>query len=235
MPTETRPVVLLVEDERALREGLVHNLEFEGFEVRTASDGRSGYEAAHGGPIDIAIFDVMLPGMDGFELLGKLRDEGFGSPVLMLTAKGQEQDKLRGFQLGADDYLTKPFSVLELMARVKALLRRRSADGAPVGKLDRYTFRDIEVDFVAMEVRKGGELVECSLKEMEMLRLLIDRKGQAVSRKDLLTQVWGYAEASMPTTRTIDTHVARLRSKLGGEEGCDFIKTVHKVGYKFQD
>lgn len=235
MPTDSRPVVLLVEDERALREGLVHNLEFEGFDVRTASDGRSGYEAARGGPIDIAIFDVMLPGMDGFELLGKLRDEGFGSPVLMLTAKGQEQDKLRGFQLGADDYLTKPFSVLELMARVKALLRRRSPDGAPVGKLDRYTFRDIEVDFVAMEVRKGGELVECSLKEMEMLRLLIDRKGQAVSRKDLLTQVWGYAEASMPTTRTIDTHVARLRSKLGGEEGCDFIKTVHKVGYKFQD
>ena len=235
MSTETRPVILLVEDEPALREGLVHNLEFEGFEVHAASDGRSGYEAARGATLDVAIFDVMMPGMDGFELLHKLRGEGFAVPVLMLTAKGQKQDKLHGFKLGADDYLTKPFSVLELIARVKALLRRRSTDGRPVGKLDRYTFRDVEVDFVAMEVRKAGALVECSLKEMEMLRLLIDRKGQAVSRKDLLMQVWGYEEASMPTTRTIDTHIARLRSKLGGDDGCDFIKTVHKVGYKFQD
>ena len=236
MSDDSRPVILLVEDEPALREGLVHNLEFEGFDVRVASDGPGGYEAAReDAGIDLAIFDVMMPGMDGFELLGKLRAEGFAAPVLMLTAKGQEQDKLQGFELGADDYLTKPFSVLELIARVKALLRRRSGDERAAGKLDRYSFRDIDIDFVAMEVRKGGDPVECSLKEMEMLRLLIDRKGQAVSRKDLLTQVWGYDEASMPTTRTIDTHIARLRSKLGGEDGCDFIKTVHKVGYKFQD
>ena len=231
----TRSVILLVEDEPSMREGLTHNLEFEGYEVRTAADGPGGLEAARAGDVDLAIFDVMMPGLDGFELLERLRGSGFDKPVLMLTAKSMEQDKLQGFQLGADDYVTKPFSVLELIARVKALLRRQDgADGEP-GKLDRYTFRDIEIDFVAMEVRKGGEPVDCSLKEMELLRLLIDRKGEAVSRRELLTQVWGYEETSMPTTRTIDTHVARLRSKLGGDDGCDFIRTVHKVGYKFQD
>jgi len=231
----TRSVILLVEDEPAMREGLSHNLEYEGFEVRTASDGPSGYEAAKAGDIDVAVFDVMMPGMDGFELLEKLRGEGFEVPVLMLTAKGQEQDKLQGFRVGADDYVTKPFSVLELIARVKALLKRQGGGEKAAGKLDRFTIRDVEIDFVAMEVRKGGDVVDCSLKEMELLRLLIDRKGQAVSRKDLLTEVWGYDETSMPTTRTIDTHVARLRGKLGGDDGCDFIRTVHKVGYKFQD
>ena len=230
----SRPVILLVEDEAAMREGLSHNLEYEGFEVRAAADGPSGYEAARAGDVDVAVFDVMLPGLDGFELLERLRGEGFAAPVLMLTAKSLEQDKLQGFRAGADDYVTKPFSVLELIARVKALLKRTDASKA-TGKLDRFAFRDIDIDFVAMEVRKGGELVDCSLKEMELLRLLIDRKGQAVSRKDLLAEVWGYDEGSMPTTRTIDTHVARLRSKLGGDDGCDFIRTVHKVGYKFQD
>ncbi len=230
-----RPVILLVEDEPAMREGLVHNLEFEGFEVRSAADGLAGLEASRSGDVDLAIVDVMMPGMDGFELLRRMRSGGFDLPVLMLTAKALEQDKLQAFDLGADDYLTKPFSVLELIARVKALLRRRTGAPAGAGKLDRYAFRDIEIDFVAMEVRKAGQPVECSLKEMEMLRLLIDRRGQAVSRKDILRLVWGYDENAMPTTRTIDTHVARIRSKLGGPEGCDFIKTVHKVGYKFQD
>ncbi len=231
----TSPVILLVEDEPSMREGLTHNLEFEGYEVRTAADGPSGLEAARADDVDLAIFDVMMPGIDGFELLDRLRSNGFDKPVLMLTAKSMEQDKLQGFRLGADDYVTKPFSVLELIARVKALLRRQDGGDREPGKLDRYTFRDIEIDFVAMEVRKGGEVIDCSLKEMELLRLLIDRKGEAVSRKELLTQVWGYEETSMPTTRTIDTHVARLRSKLGGDDGCDFIRTVHKVGYKFQD
>ena len=225
-------VILLVEDETAMREGLVHNLEFEGFEVRAAADGPSGYEAASSGDIDLAILDVMMPGMDGFELLRKLRQDGFEGPVLFLTARGTESDKLEGFRAGADDYVTKPFSVLELIARVKALLRRST--GAGSGRLDRFEFRDIEIDFVAMEVKKEGKVVDFSLKELEMLRLLIERSGEAVTRSDMLTTVWGYDEDSMPTTRTIDTHVARLRSKLGGEDGCDFIKTVHKVGYKFQ-
>jgi DNA-binding response OmpR family regulator len=230
-----KSVILIVEDESAMREGLVHNLEFEGFEVRAAADGRSGLEASKAEDIDVAILDVMMPGMDGFQLLEKMRGQGFDHPVLMLTAKALEQDKLQAFQLGADDYVTKPFSVLELVARVKALLRRGSGGAKGAGKLDRYAFRDIEIDFVAMEVRKAGAVVECSLKEMEMLRLLIDRKGQAVSRRDILQLVWGYSEDAMPTTRTIDTHVARLRNKLGDESGCDFIRTVHKVGYKFQD
>jgi len=118
------------------------------------------------------------------------------------------------------------------VARIKAILRRR---GLGAASLDRYSFRDIEVDFIAMEVRKSGEQIEFSLKEIEMLRLLIEKKGQAVSRKDMLKLVWGYDDGAMPTTRTIDTHIARIRSKLGGEDGCDFIKTVHKVGYKLQD
>lgn len=231
---EKNPVILLVEDEPAMREGLAHNLEFEGFEVRAAGDGRAGLEAARAGDIDVAILDIMMPGMDGLELLRRMRDEGYDRPAVFLTAKGQEQDKLAGFTAGADDYVTKPFSVLELIARVKAILRR--ADGGRGGsRLDRYSFRDIDIDFVAMEVRKGGKALDCSLKELEMLRLLIDRKGEAVSRKDMLTTVWGYSEDAMPATRTIDTHMARLRRKLGGEDGCDFLKTVHKVGYKFQD
>jgi two-component system, OmpR family, alkaline phosphatase synthesis response regulator PhoP len=227
------PVILLVEDEAAMREGLVHNIEFEGYEVRAAADGPSGYEAAQSADIDLAILDVMMPGMDGFELARRLRQDGFDGPVLFLTARGTEEDKLEGFRAGADDYVTKPFSVLELLARVKALLRRSVADGA--GRLDSFAFRDIDIDFVAMEVKKAGKVIDFSLKELEMLRLLIERSGEAVSRSDLLKFVWGYEEESMPTTRTIDTHVARLRSKLGGPDGCDFIKTVHKVGYKFQD
>jgi two-component system alkaline phosphatase synthesis response regulator PhoP len=155
-------------------------------------------------------------------------------PVLLLTAKSLEQDKLEGFRLGADDYVTKPFSVLELIARVKALIRRPGWRQVS-SKLDRYSFRDIDIDFVAMEVRKDGATVDFSLKEIEMLRLLIEKRGQAVSRSDMLRIVWGYEDGAMPTTRTIDTHIARIRSKLGGEDGCDFIKTVHKVGYKFQN
>jgi DNA-binding response OmpR family regulator len=230
---EKNAVILLVEDEPAMREGLAHNLEFEGFDVRSAADGRAGLEASRAGDIDVAILDVMMPGMDGLELLRRMRDEGFDRPAVFLTAKGQEQDKLAGFNAGADDYVTKPFSVLELIARVKAILRR--AEKGSDSRLDRYNFRDIEIDFVAMEVRKGGKVLDCSLKELEMLRLLIDRKGEAVSRKDMLTTVWGYTEEAMPETRTIDTHMARLRKKLGGDDGCDFLKTVHKVGYKFQD
>ena len=227
-----RPVVLVIEDEAAMREGLVHNLEFEGLDVRSAADGPSGLKAAQAGGVDVIVMDVMMPGMDGFQVLEKLRSKGIVTPVVLLTAKGLEADKLAGFKLGADDYVTKPFSVLELIARVKALLRR---GGSGPGALDSYAFRDIVIDFVAMEVRKGGEPVDFSLKEMEMLRLLIERRGQAVSRQDMLSLVWGYDKDAMPTTRTIDTHVARIRSKLGNEDGCDFLMTVHKVGYKFQD
>lgn len=227
-----KSVVLIVEDEPAMREGLVHNLTFEGMELRVAPDGISGLEAARQPDVDLIVLDVMLPGMDGFSLLSKLRDARVATPVLLLTAKGLESDKLEGFRRGADDYVTKPFSIHELVARVKALLRR----GGVAGKmLDRYSFRDIDIDFVAMEVRKNGSVLDFSLKEMEMLRLLIQRRGQAVSRDDILQVVWGYEPDAMPTTRTIDTHVARIRSKLGNEDGCDFIQTVHKVGYKFQD
>jgi two-component system alkaline phosphatase synthesis response regulator PhoP len=229
--SDKKPVILLIEDEPAMREGIVHNFEFEGMEMRAAVDGPSGLASAKEAGIDLIILDVMLPGMDGFEVLRKLRDGNIKTPILMLTAKGMESDKLEGFKLGADDYVTKPFSILELVARAKALLRRAGSEGKG---LERYAFRDIEVDFVSMEVRKDGTVLDFSLKELEMLRLLIDRRGQAVSRPDILQIVWGYDPDSMPTTRTIDTHIARIRNKLGDDEGCDFIQTVHKVGYKFQ-
>ena len=229
--SDKKPVILLVEDEPAMREGIVHNFQFEGLEMRAAVDGPSGLSAGKAPGIDLIILDVMLPGMDGFEVLRKLREARVKTPILMLTAKGMESDKLEGFKLGADDYVTKPFSILELVARAKALLRRTGGD---VKGLERYSFRDIDVDFVSMEERKAGMVLDFSLKELEMLRLLIDRRGQAVSRPDILQIVWGYDPDSMPTTRTIDTHIARIRNKLGDDEGCDFIQTVHKVGYKFQ-
>jgi DNA-binding response OmpR family regulator len=232
--TAGKPVILVVEDEPAMRKGLAHNLQYEGFEVRAASDGDAGLAAARAGGVDLVILDVMLPRADGFEVLRRLRGDGFMAPVLLLTAKGLEADKLKGFKLGADDYITKPFSVQELIARVRAVLRR-AASGRPAASPDRFAFRDIEVDFTAMEVRKEGRLLEFSLKELEMLRLLIQRKGQPVTREEMLNVIWGYEPGAMPTTRTVDTHIARIRSKLGDSGGCDFIKTIHKVGYKFQD
>jgi DNA-binding response OmpR family regulator len=228
---DKKPIILLIEDEPTMREGIVHNFQFEGMEMRAAVDGPAGLAAGKDPAIDLIILDVMLPGMDGFEVLRKLREARVKTPVLMLTAKGMESDKLAGFKLGADDYVTKPFSILEVVARAKALLRRTGGEGRG---LERYSFRDIEVDFVSMEVRKAGMVLDFSLKELEMLRLLIDRRGQAVSRPDILQIVWGYDPDSMPTTRTIDTHIARIRNKLGDDAGCDFIQTVHKVGYKFQ-
>jgi DNA-binding response OmpR family regulator len=229
---DKKPVVLVIEDEPSMRKGLVHNLEYEGFEVRAASDGESGLTAARAGGVDAVILDVMLPRVDGFEVLRRLREAGFTAPVLLLTAKGLEADKLAGFKLGADDYITKPFSILELVARVRAVLRRTDGAAATSGP---YRFRDIEVDFIAREVRKAGQLLEFSVKELEMLRLLVQRKGIPVTREEMLELIWGYDPAAMPTTRTVDTHIARIRSKLGDGGECDFIKTVHKVGYKFQD
>jgi two-component system alkaline phosphatase synthesis response regulator PhoP len=173
----------------------------------------------------------MLPRYSGLEVCKTLRGEGFTAPIIMLTARGQEIDKVVGLELGADDYVTKPFSIRELLARVRAILRR--SEGGKK-RLSRYRFSDVELDFEIYQARKGGEPLDLSPREFELLRYLIERKGDTVSRDRLLEDVWGYE--SYPSTRTVDTHIAKLRAKIG-DSGSEprYILTIHGVGYKFVD
>ncbi len=223
--------ILVVEDEPDMVLGLKDNFEFEGYEVVTASDGEAALEAARRQKPDLIVLDIMLPKLSGLEVCKTLRGEGFGSPILMLTARGQEIDKVVGLELGADDYVTKPFSIRELLARVRAILRR--SDGSRK-RLSSYRFSDIELDFEIYRAEKGGKALELSPREFELLRYLIERKGETVSRDQLLEDVWGYD--SYPSTRTVDTHIAKLRAKIG-DSGSEprFILTIHGVGYKFVD
>ena len=223
--------ILIVEDEPDMVAGLKDNFEFEGYEVVTASDGQSGLEQARSLKPDLLVLDVMLPRLSGLEVCKTLRSEGYEGPILMLTARGQEIDKVVGLELGADDYVTKPFSIRELLARVKAVLRR--TDGK-AKRLARYSFADIELDFEAYKATKDGEALELSPREFELLRYLIERKGDTVSRDQLLEDVWGYE--SYPSTRTVDTHIAKLRAKIG-DSGSEprYILTIHGMGYKFID
>ncbi len=211
--------------------GLKDNFEFEGYEVITASDGEAGLEAARQHKPDLVVLDIMLPKLSGLEVCKTLRGEGFGAPILMLTARGLEIDKVVGLELGADDYVTKPFSIRELLARVRAILRR--SDGSRK-RLSSYSFSDIELDFEIYRALKGGAALELSPREFELLRYLIERKGDTVSRDQLLEDVWGYD--SYPSTRTVDTHIAKLRAKIG-DSGTEprFVLTIHGVGYKFVD
>jgi DNA-binding response OmpR family regulator len=223
--------ILLVEDEPDMVLGLKDNFEFEGYEVITAADGAEGLEKARRERPDLVILDIMLPKLSGLEVCRTLRSEGVSVPVLMLTARGQESDKVAGLELGADDYVTKPFSIKELLARVKAILRR--VEGGPK-RLARYAFSDVELDFEIYRAKKGGQPLELSPREFELLRYLIERKGETVSRDKLLEDVWGYE--SYPSTRTVDTHIAKLRAKVG-DSGTDprYILTMHGFGYKFVD
>ena len=226
--------ILVIEDEPAMREGLRLNLEFEGHAVALAGDGYAGLEAAKKGGIDLILLDLMLPGLGGLEILRRLRQDGVRTPVVILTAKGQEDDKIAGLGLGADDYVTKPFSVRELLARIEAVLRRAGGQvESPVPP--RFRFGDVEVDFERRQVTRGGRPVPLSYKEFEIVRFFVRRRGQIVSRDELLDQVWGYAEDAIPNTRTVDTHIAKLRKKLEGDATRGrYIQTVHKVGYRFQ-
>ncbi len=223
--------ILIVEDEPDMVLGLKDNFEFEGYEVLTASDGQTGLERARTQKPDLLILDIMLPKLSGLEVCKTLRGEGFESPIVMLTARGQEIDKVVGLELGADDYVTKPFSIRELLARVRAILRRSEGKKK---RLSRYQFSDVELDFEAYRAKKGGEALELSPREFELLRYLIERKGETVSRDRLLEDVWGYE--SYPSTRTVDTHIAKLRAKIG-DSGSEprWILTIHGVGYKFVD
>jgi len=223
--------ILIVEDEPDMVLGLKDNFEFEGYEVTTAADGQTGLEKARSQQPDLVILDIMLPRLSGLEVCKTLRGEGFETPIIMLTARGQEIDKVVGLELGADDYVTKPFSIRELLARVRAILRR--TDGTRK-RLSNYAFGDVELDFEIYRAKRGGEPLELSPREFELLRYLIERKGETVSRDKLLEDVWGYE--SYPSTRTVDTHIAKLRAKIG-DSGTDprFILTIHGVGYKFVD
>jgi two-component system alkaline phosphatase synthesis response regulator PhoP len=223
--------ILIVEDEPDMVLGLKDNFEFEGYEVLTAADGAAGLDRARQHKPDLVILDIMLPRYSGLEVCKTLRGEGFTAPIIMLTARGQEIDKVVGLELGADDYVTKPFSIRELLARVRAILRR--SDGAKK-RLSRYRFSDVELDFEIYQAKKGGEPLDLSPREFELLRYLIERKGDTVSRDRLLEDVWGYE--SYPSTRTVDTHIAKLRAKIG-DSGSEprYILTIHGVGYKFVD
>jgi len=223
--------ILIVEDEPDMVLGLKDNFEFEGYEVTTAADGVAGLEKARSIKPDLLILDIMLPKLSGLEVCKTLRGEGFETPIVMLTARGQEIDKVVGLELGADDYVTKPFSIRELLARVRAILRRTEGGKK---RLQRYKFSDVELDFEVYRAKKGGEALELSPREFELLRYLIERKGETVSRDKLLEDVWGYE--SYPSTRTVDTHIAKLRAKIGDSGGDPrYILTIHGVGYKFVD
>ena len=224
--------VLIVEDEESMLEGLAHNFRFEGYEVLTAKTGPEGLKLALKQKPDVILLDIMLPEKDGFTVLKELRQRHRDIPVLVMTARNFEADVLKGFDLGADDYVTKPFGIKELMARVKRLLSRGTA-GVPVPGQTTYTFGDVEVRFEPREVHKSGKQIALSYKEFELLKYLIEHRGRTVSREELLEEIWGVDEELGVTTRTVDTHVSNLRSKLGAGFPQPFIVAVHKVGYKF--
>ncbi len=223
------PKILIVEDEESILMALEDDLSLEGFAVTGETDGARGFERARTGGYDLIILDIMLPGLDGFEICKRLRAEGNTTPIVMLTAKSQEVDKVVGLELGADDYVTKPFSPRELLARVKALLRRAKPVEPP---LERVSFGDVEVDFKGYEVRKAGEHVELTAKEFSLLRLLVSHPGEVLRRDSILNEVWGDDWDVFP--RTVDTHVAHLRKKLEDDPADPkYIINVRGVGYKF--
>jgi len=222
--------ILIVEDNPDLAYGLRNNLEIEGYEVDVAEDGTTGLARARLARPDLVVLDLMLPGLDGYRVLRRMREAALDMPVLVLTARGEETDKVRGFKLGADDYVTKPFGLLELLARVEALLRR-SSPPKTAARLPVYRLRDLEIDADAHLVRRSGGIVDLAPKEFDLLLTLASRGGSVVSRLELMREVWGYADSVV--TRTIDTHVAELRRKLADDLAEPrYIITVRKVGYR---
>lgn len=228
-----RPRLLLVEDNEQLAAGIVHNLELEGYEVTWVADGAEGLRAVREDPPDLLILDIMLPGMDGFEVLEILRQEGFLFPVLILTARGEEADKVRGFRLDADQYVIKPFGLLELLERVRSLLRRTTTAGKGEDTPAIFQFGSVEVDTRARTVRRHGREESVTPKAFDLLVALASNEGQVMSRVDLLREVWGHRAAVV--TRTVDSHVSELRQKIEDDPANPVhIITVWKVGYRFE-
>ena len=223
--------ILVVEDNADLAFAVTTALESEGFDVAVAGTGPDGVEAARTGNADLIILDVMLPGFDGFRVVRTLRDDGIETPILMLTARGEEEDKVKGLRLGADDYVTKPFGAMELLARVDALLRRSRRPTALAAPVNR--FGEIEVNRAARSVKRNGETVALTPKEFDLLIALMDRAGAVVPRGDLLSAVWGYHPDV--STRTVDIHISELRAKLESNPAQPVhIITVRKAGYRFE-
>jgi DNA-binding response OmpR family regulator len=221
-------LIAIIEDDESVRKSLVMNLELEGFRVVTAPDGEEGLKLVRDNKPDLVVLDVMMPKKDGLQTCKELRNSGNSTPLILLTARSAEVDKVLGLELGADDYLAKPFGMAELMARIRALLRR----SAVTDDVDRVEFDDISIDFKAYRAERGSEPVELSAREYRLLKYLVIKRGRVVTRDELLDEVWGYN--SYPTTRTVDNHIARLRQKI--EANVDeprHILTVHGVGYKF--
>jgi two-component system, OmpR family, alkaline phosphatase synthesis response regulator PhoP len=225
--------ILIVEDNEDLAFGLRTTLEFEGYEVDVAADGEEGLARAAAAQPDLIVLDLMLPGIDGYRVLRELRNRGQHVPVLILTARGEEADVVLGFDVGADDYVTKPFSTVELLARVRALLRRTSVNGGQRGAA-RQRFGSVEVDPGSRSVRRGSRSIELTPKEFDLLLALLRRRGATASRSELLKEVWQYENADI-LTRTVDIHVAELRRKLEDDPANPrHILTVRKVGYRLE-
>ena len=221
--------VLVVEDDNAMAVALNDGFQYEGHEVTLARDGAKGLELATGGQFDIMILDVMLPKLSGLDVCRQLRSSGNPIPIIMLTARGQEIDKVLGLKIGADDYVTKPFSFMELAARVEAVLRRAANQNETV---DVLRFGNIVVDFKKNTATRNGAPLELSPREFRILKYFAEHLGEVVTRDQLLDHVWGYD--SFPLTRTVDTHIAKLRQKIEENAGDPhFIVTVHRAGYKF--
>jgi two-component system alkaline phosphatase synthesis response regulator PhoP len=221
--------LLLVEDEQGLVLTLSDRLTREGYAVEATGDGETGLQRASGEPFDLILLDVMLPKLGGFDVLRELRRRNVETPVIMLTARGQIVDKVVGLKLGADDYVTKPFEMVELLARIEAKLRRTPVALHPA---EGYQFGDVRMDFRRAEVTKGGAPLDLSAREFQLLRYFIEHRGATLTREELLNEVWGYN--AMPSTRTVDVHVAWLRQKIEpNSRHPQFILTVHGMGYKF--
>jgi len=223
------PSVLIVEDDEAMSVALRDGFEYEGYSVTLAKDGEAGLQLASAATPDLVVLDVMLPRMTGLDVCKQLRAGGSGVPIIMLTARGQEIDKVIGLKLGADDYVTKPFGFMELMARAEAVLRRSTGKAAAP---DGYRFGEVALDFRRHEATKGGARLELSPREFQLLAFFVQHRGEVVTRDTLLDAVWDYN--SIPFTRTVDMHIAKLRKKLEDEPGDPrWIVTVHRLGYKF--
>jgi two-component system, OmpR family, alkaline phosphatase synthesis response regulator PhoP len=224
--------ILIVEDNPDLAFGLRNNLEIEGYDITLAEDGLVGLQRARELQPDLIILDLMMPGLDGYRVLRTLREEGHHTPVLILSAKGEEADKVRGFRMGADDFVTKPFSLLELLARVEALLRR-AADQPRLPDAVVHRFGEVSVDATAQQVTLAGQVVPLTHREFTLLMALVQRPGVVVTRQELLREVWGHRGHVL--SRTVDTHIAELRRKLEADPAQPrHIVTVRKTGYRLQ-
>lgn len=223
--------ILVVEDEPSMRMGLQDNLEFDGYEVDVAEEGNSGLEKILSNTYDLIVLDVMLPNISGFDICKTVRKRGIVTPIILLTAKGEEIDKVRGLELGADDYITKPFSLRELLARVKAVLRRTQNNTVGNPANDTLEIGKLSVDFSGYTAQQNGQPVKMSHKEFEILHYFWNNRNKTVSRDDLLDKVWGYQE--QPTTRTVDNFILKLRQKIEqNPNDPKIILTVHGIGYK---